>query len=189
LFLLRQAFVVVFIAYLIASSLYPGIRWLEHRKHLPKGISILSFYCLFLVMAFFIIFLTADLLVEHGSHFVNALPYYVNQVLDFSDHIFPTFRVQERILSLVSTNVQMIITRVYQFLMSTINYVFLVVQGFTALISILALGFFMRLETKEIEATLLRLVPVEYRSKTVDLLRRVSCSVGTYIRGQLLAYL
>jgi predicted PurR-regulated permease PerM len=183
----QQALVLVFVAYLIACSLYPAVRWLECRN-LPRGWSILIFYLIFLALATGVTYLMFGLLSDQGGSFLKALPTYVDRLTDFARHL-PVLRDQPKLLTSLTTNTQMLTQQVYQLLLSTFDYLFLVFQGFLSIISVSVLVFLMILQPRQIESALVSLFPPSARPAATEFFRLVSERLGLFIRGQLLVAL
>lgn len=183
LFLVRQALVVIFIAFLVATTLYPGVRWMEHRQ-LPRGLSIATFYLVFVIFVVVMITLMSKLIVTEGTAFLNAFPTYIQRTTEFLERI-PWLRSAD--IASVFANLTTTLTNALQEVMrSVVAYLGVAFRTIMTGLTILVLVFLMVMQARSIESALLLLVPYKQRDEMSGFFRRICERTGLYIRGQLI---
>lgn len=181
---LQNILLMIALACILASSLYPAVLWLNRRKW-PARLSILGFYLLFLLLAAGVTLLIGNMIAQQGQQFIQRLPVFLDSAQAFLQGL-PFWREQESVLSFIIGNLDTVIRQAATFILSGLDYVAIVVQGVLGIVTILVFTFFLLLEPQHFEIALLRLVPSSSRQAVSDSLRKLASQIGAYVRGQLI---
>lgn len=180
LYLLRQALVILFISFLLASALYPAVEWLEQCK-LPRVAAIVVLYATFIAVAAGIGALCFHLVATEGMSLFTQLPSYLNQV---SNQLGSVPGMGQ--LAWTSEQITRTITgQAYNLVTSTVNYLSMMTSIVITFLSVLILTFMMLLQSRDIHRTLLMLVPQGKRHAAENLMKELARKTGGYVRGQL----
>lgn len=183
LFLIREALLVLFVAGLLATALYPGVSWLK-KRHFPRRFSIGMFYLLFIVLAAGILILMTNLIIDQGQQFADRFPFYLDSAMRFlSQHRL--LRAEDGALSLFARYFGSLAAEAVGFILARLNYLLVLVQGLISLVTVLVFAFFLLVDTPYFESALLRFIHPSKQEKTAILMRTLTRKVGYYIRGQL----
>jgi predicted PurR-regulated permease PerM len=180
---------VLFLGIVIAAALQPGHLRLA-RWGVPKGLAVLLFYCLFLLIAGVIVLLVAPALFdqfrglsiglpERYAQFVENVQNSTSPVLQQFGQQLPTFNeVTERVTSLFPA----FFTDVVQFMTGAVGF-------FIYFVGVLAIGFYWTMEVPRIERLVVSLFPVTRRPQVLTIWHEVEAKLGAFIRGQGIAML
>lgn len=178
---------VLFLGIVIAAALQPGHMWLS-RWGIQKGLAVLLFYLLFLVIVSGIVFLIApplfeqlrDLAVgfpERYTEFVAMLQNNSSPALQQFGQQLPTFtEVTERVTSVFPD----FFTGVMQFMTGAVGF-------FVYFVGVLAIGFYWTMEVPRIERLVVSLFSVARRPQILTIWHEVEAKLGAFIRGQFIA--
>lgn len=178
---------VLFLGIVIAAALQPGHMWLS-RWGIQKGLAVLLFYLLFLVIVSGIVLLIAPPLFkqlrtlaiglpERYTQFVVTLQNNSSPTLQQLGQQLPTFtEVTERVTSVFPD----FFTGVMQFMTSAV--------GFSIyFVGVLAIGFYWTMEVPRIERLVASLFSVARRPQILTIWHEVEAKLGAFIRGQFIA--
>jgi predicted PurR-regulated permease PerM len=179
----QQAILLLFLACIVASALYPIIRWLK-RKAFPTKIGILIVYLILLLLASGILVLVGNVIVDEGSQFISNLPAYVDIAIDRLDAL-PAIKINSDLWSTLSNYTQMVTSRLISVLLSGLDYVFAFIHGAFSLITVLVFSFFLLSDTQYFKKAFLKLFAPSYKNDISQLLNMIACNIGSYARGQL----
>lgn len=183
-FLLRELLLLLLLACLVASALYPAIRWLE-KKHVPRKLSILLCYLLLALVITGMGFLLSDIIVGQGRALIASLPTFVDRAVGFIDRL-PIPGKDGELLAAISNNSRAIVMQALDVAQRAYNYLLVIFQGVLGIITVLVFTFFLLSDTAYFKKTFLRLVPVSSRDKVHRLLTTIAEKAGAYARGQLM---
>lgn len=181
---IREMLVLLFIAWLLASTLYPAVDWLERRQHLPKAVGIALFYILIIGLVGGLIAMMTDLMVEQATSLLENLPALSERVLGFFSHLPGLQDLNLR--EFFSQNVRTVAAQSRNIVLSTLTYLFMFVQGFLGLLTILILTLLMLLHSAQLENAFAGLIPPSKRQRITNFFRQACRNIGAYIRGQLI---
>lgn len=181
---IRQVLVLVFIAWLIAATLYPAVHWLE-RRQLPRGLGILIFYLLFLGVLVLLGALLGDLLLTQAARLHQDFPDMLAQWSHYLRHI-PGLPTQLELQGVLLDNAQAIAGQATDVVRSTLGFFMSVFRRILDIIALLVLTFLMLLKPQTLESAVLLLFPQQKRPRMAQFLTTISPRLGGYIRGQLL---
>lgn len=186
---LVDIFLVLFLGIVIAAALQPGHLWLA-RWGVPKGLAVLLFYILFLLVTSAITLVVAPALLdqfrslttgipERYTHFVEMLQASPSPALQqFGLRLPPFTEITERVTALFPT----FFTGALQFMTGAVTF-------FVYFVGVLAIGFYWTMEVPRIERLLVSLFPVARRPQVLMIWHEVEAKLGAFIRGQGLAML
>ncbi len=184
LFQIKQVLILLAFSCIIASALYPMVSRLRQR-HLPRGISVLLFYLLFVLIFGGIIFLIVNVLIKEGEAFATQFPQYIESAVQFIGQL-PFFAQNQELTESISQNLQNIITQIARILASAFDYIFMAFNGILSLITILVLSYYMLTDARHFEAVILRLVPGNRQETAQRFMQNSASKIGNYVRGQLI---
>jgi predicted PurR-regulated permease PerM len=179
----------LFLGIVIAAALQPGHLWLA-RWGIPKGLAVLLFYCLFLLVASVVVLFVAPALFEQFRSLVTGFP---DQYAQFVETVqnstspalqqvgqrLPTFnKITERVTLLFPD----FFTNVMQFMTGAASF-------FVYFVGVLAIGFYWTMEVPRIERLVVSLFPVTRRLQVLTIWHEVEAKLGAFIRGQGIAML
>lgn len=178
---------VLFLGIVVAAALQPGHLWLA-RWGVPKGLAVLLFYCLFLLVASAIVLLVVPALFEQFRSLATGFPERYTQFVEtvqnsttpalqqFGQRL-PTFNeITERMTSLFPD----FFTNVMQFMTGAMSF-------FVYFVGVLAIGFYWTMEVPRIERLVVSLFPVARRPQVLTIWHEVEAKLGAFIRGQVIA--
>ena len=186
---LIDTFLLLYLGIVVAAALQPGHLWLA-RWGIPKGLAVLLFYCLFLLIVGAIVLLVVPSLFdqfrslsvgfpERYSQFVENVQNSTSPALQQLSQQLPTFsEITERMTSLFPD----FFTNVMQFMTGAASF-------FVYLVGVLAIGFYWTMEVPRIERLVVSLFPVARRPQILTIWHEVEAKLGAFIRGQGIAML
>jgi predicted PurR-regulated permease PerM len=189
LYYLVDIFLVLFLGIVLAAALQPGHVWLA-RWGVPKGLAVLLFYCLFLLVTAALAFLVAPTLFDQLRGLTTGAPARYAQFADMLQHSsspmlqqlgqrLPDFsEITERVAELFPT----FFTSMVQFMTGAVGF-------FVYFIGVLAIGFYWTMELPRIERLVVSLFPVARRPQILTIWHEVEAKLGAFIRAQGLAML
>nr|WP_224749507.1 AI-2E family transporter [Polycladospora coralii] len=175
------------IAMIISYLLNPIVNILSYRA-VPRALSVLLIYTIFIFSLVILILNTLPLLEEQLQEMVEQIPQWSKQIQlmieEYNHHgkeLLP-ISVQagiENLLTRIESGITNYVGNMMGGLSSTINQIFIAfVVPF--------LSFYMMKDAKTIEKSMIAILPVSSRKSWIRLFRDIDRALGNYIRGQLL---
>ena len=183
LYALQGIIALVLFSLVLASALYPPVKWLEKRHKMPRKAGILIFYLTFVVVAGTVLFLAGSALIEQGQQFMTQLPQYVDRIKDWVKHL------PEPLASMsigTSEQINELAQRGFTVLVSTLDYLRTFFAGILGLLTVLVLTFYLLIDLKHFEHLVLLMLPDSRKEVAHSVLARAALKTGGYVRGQLL---
>lgn len=186
LFQLFDIALVILTAIVIASALEPMTQWFMKRK-LPRVLSVLTVYLLFLGSFFGVMYIFVPLFLFQASVFLASLPTYFEFLQHLPGQYSPILQAAgadplASVVSLVDT-----LKGVLQdFTGDSFGTVSKVFGGVLSFVLIFVFSFYFSMQEKGIENFLRIIVPTEHETYVLDLWRRSQIKIGRWLQGQLL---
>jgi predicted PurR-regulated permease PerM len=182
LFLVKEVLALIFLALIFSSSIDPWVDWLKQRK-IPKTLSILVIYAIFVGVFLTIIILIIPPVAKEIAQLAKLFPEYYEKLGSF----FNNFQKVENAgaiqdVQLGLSTVSSTLTQAISSLFTTTAQVF---GGIFSFITILIMAFYFTVEENAIKKFSEAIIPKKYQSYVTDLSSRIQAKLGQWFRGQL----
>jgi predicted PurR-regulated permease PerM len=189
LYALIDILLVLFLGIIVAATLQPGHQWLA-RWGVPKGLAVLLFYGVFLLVTGAVAFFIGPTLFDQIKSLINNFPELYGQLIKSLGastspvvqqlvHRLPTFNaLTQNLVETFPTAFNSVVV-----LMSSAFTLFVYFAG------VLAIGFYWTMEVPHLERLVVTLFPVTRRPQVVAIWREVESKLGAFVRGQGIAML
>lgn len=182
LYLVKEILALIFLALILSSAIDPWVDWLKERR-IPKTLSIITIYILFIGIILTTIILVIPPVAKEIGQLASLFPEYYSKLTG----VFNRFQASSD-PSFVE-NVQVGLNSLSSGLSETINGLFTttaqVFGGVFSFITILILAFYFAMEENAIKKFANSIIPQKYQSYIVDLIPRIQKKLGQWLRGQL----
>ncbi|HEY9687378.1 MAG TPA: AI-2E family transporter, partial [Coleofasciculaceae cyanobacterium] len=132
---LQTVIVLLFIAWLFASTLSPAVAWLENRKW-PRGISISLFYIVFLTLVGGLVFFLGDILIRQITDLINNFPVLMERTSRYLSQI-SGIRSDFHLEAWLTSQARTLSFNVQALLKASIGYVFSFLSAFLNVLTVL----------------------------------------------------
>lgn len=180
---IREILWLVFLSCTLAAALYPAVQWCI-RHHVPKAFSAGVVYLVFLTTAVVALGLFGGVLYRQGQPFLEQLPQYLATASQFLSQL-PFQTETNGFLSILFQNVENILSEVLRFLISSLDYLRVLLQGAMGTVTILVLTYFLLAQAEHFERIALGLFPASVRPRAHTIMQHSAVQVGSYVRGKL----
>ncbi len=188
-FYLRDIFLVVILAIIIASAIEPATLWFIRRK-VPRVFAVLLIYSVVAVLmvgAFYFLFLP---LLSESASLLSSLPSYLGELQVWNplqnNPIISSNGALEGLsknfsLSEIVKQVDQSVSNLSQGFFSTASRVF---GGILSFLLVVVLSFYLSVEANGVEKFLRIVVPDKKENYILDLWRRSQAKIGLWMQGQ-----
>lgn len=178
-----------FVSAIIAYILHPIVRHLENKK-LPRSVSIVLIYLIFLGVCAFIIFKGTPYMLKEGEELLEQLPEMANTYSSFAKEIHEKTEVlpitfQEKVIAWLEGGEQFIadyMAGIGVYLKKMVDWLFL-------LVVIPFIIFYILKDVSLVKKVVWYVTPPHFRKEGKELVKAIDESLGNYIRGQLIVCL
>ena len=195
LYQLRDLFLVVLTAVVIASAIEPMTRWFI-RYRIPRVIAVLIMYLIVFSILFGIVFFFIPPLIGELQTFSARLPEYINSINisnsvgtvsqeisgslpgEIVDNIGSSLSVSDALTGLNNT--------INKFSGNFFNVMAAIFGGALSFVLIIVISFYLAVQERGIENFLAIITPVKHEKYIIDLWHRSQNKIGLWLRGQLL---
>ncbi len=183
LFFVRDIIVLLFLAVIVSSTIDPLVDMLE-RKKIWRVFSVSAIY----LVSFFIISLAISFLIPpivyQFNEFSQNIPHYYQKIQNSIEPINYFFQTKNIIVDTQSifNNLSGWLSRAPRNIFSTTVGVF---SGLIAVISVLAMAFYMTLVKDGIKKTVVAVTPKKHQQHAANLTIRIKHQIGKWMQGQL----
>lgn len=184
LFLIKGVLAILFIAFLLSSSIAPAVDWLQKKK-IPRALSAAAVYLILIFLIGLFFYLVVPPIAREAIDFSKNSPEYISKItgsfsfLDgYSDSGSGEVTLADEVKAL-STDWQSAAGKIF----STIVKVF---GGILSFVLIMVLAFYMLVEEGAVKKIILSVVPRKNQSYALDLETRIQKGIGRWLRGQLI---
>ncbi len=182
LYLVKEILALIFLALILSSAIDPWVDWLKKRK-IPKTLSIITIYALFIAVILTTIILVIPPMAKEFAQLASLFPEYYSKLTG----VFNRFQGLED--PGFVQNVQVGLNTISSNLSEAINGLFnttaQVFGGVFSFITILILAFYFAMEENAMKKFANSIIPKKYQSYVVDLTPRIQKKLGQWFRGQL----
>jgi len=183
LFFVRDIIVLLFLAVIVSSTIDPLVDMLE-RKKIWRVFSVSAIY----LVSFFIISLAISFLIPpivyQFNEFSQNIPHYYQKIQNSIEPINYFFQTKNIIVDTQSifNNLSGWLSQAPRNIFSTTVGVF---SGLIAVISVLAMAFYMTLVKDGIKKTVVAVTPKKHQQHAANLTIRIKHQIGKWMQGQL----
>lgn len=190
LFLIRDVFLVVLTAIVVASAIEPGTRWFIARK-IPRAVAVIVIYIAaagLLVSTFYYLLLP---LINESSEFLRTLPEYSNS-LNSAQAVVTTQGTGANFLQGFSDNfslpaiIQQLNTTLTNLSSGFLGTVEVAFGGLISFLLIIVISFYLAVQEDGVGKFIRIVVPLPQEKYYIDLWRRSKDKIGLWMQGQLL---
>jgi predicted PurR-regulated permease PerM len=179
LFAIKGILLLVLISIIISSAIDPLADYL-YKKKIPRGISVLVVYVLFLGIVAMVIALLVPPIIEQfqalsESDFYTNFTYRIGGLRDNLQHL--------GIDQAITENIRRFASSVSESLFSLTRNIF---TGFLSVITVLVVSFYMSAEENGTKNFIKHLVPFKHQSYVNKLVTKIQHKIGSWVLGQLI---
>lgn len=190
LFLIKDVFLIVLTAIVVASAIEPGTRWFIARK-IPRAVAVIVIYIAaagLLVSTFYYLLLP---LITESTEFLRTLPEYSN-ALNSTQTVVTTPGTATNFLQGFSDNFSLpaiiqqlntTLTNLSSGFLGTIEVAF---GGLISFLLIIVISFYLAVQEDGVAKFIRIVVPLPQEKYYIDLWRRSKDKIGLWMQGQLL---
>lgn len=185
LWLLRDIFLLVVTAIVIASAIEPGVAFFI-RYHIPRFLAALLVYALVFGSVFALLFLFFPPIIADAANFFAQIPEYVETLnlpsgsisafdtsaVEESSSFLDTLIVFKDVFTAGSTGIFQLVTTFF--------------GGIFSLLLVIVLSFYFALQDTGVEEFLRLILPISHEEYAVNLWRRAQKKIGLWMQGQVL---
>jgi predicted PurR-regulated permease PerM len=190
LYAIRVAVMPLLFAVAIALILGPFIDFMDRK--LPKFLAIIIAYLVVAGVLFLLFFFGIPAIVKQFQEFLDRLPDYISNLVDFLNNILRNLPVIEQ--SDFFLEAEAINQYLMDQLSGTDSNIFQDILGFTNIVIdillILIIGpllsIYLVKDSKRFKKTALKIIPQKQKKDAEEIMRRISRIAGRYLRGRLL---
>ena len=188
--IIKELFIVispVFIGLLLAWLFDPIIKFLTSKK-IPRIISCILVYLLFLGGLTFLIVLLAPSFVNQIKDFITTIPDIIRDSKSFVSDVVNNFAGKEIDLSNIKTQIFTSLEKLSVSLTTNLpntlmNLVKSLISGGLFVVLGIMIGFYMSYDFDKLSSTFVDLLPESWRLNTNELIRRINQSLRGYVSG------
>lgn len=169
-YLLRQILLIVFVAYIIVAALTPIVEFLRRRK-IPKTVAVIITFFTVLVIFIILIAPIVPFLVSQIQQLSKSFPSYLNSAASTVG-----IQVNAHDVSQIFTPQQL-----GQNAFALAGGVF---GGFFAVVTSIAISFYLLLDYDRIQKSLASLFPKKHHGRAVLVISQVNDKLGAWLQGQ-----
>lgn len=172
LFALKEILLVVFVAYIIVAALLPAIEFLRKRR-VPNTISVVVVFFTTLILFGVLIAPLVPFLSSQIQQLLKSFPQYINQAA----FAFGIELSVKEVTQLISPQ---------QIGQNAFALAGGVVGGFVAVITSIAISFYLLLDYDKIKNNIASLFPKKNYQKITEIIEQVNNKLGAWLQGQIL---
>lgn len=183
-FLVKEVLALFFVAIIFAAAFDPWIDWL-HNKRIPRALSIILVYVLFIFVVGGVIYLLTGPIVTQIKDMSRAFPdlyYKINQLLQNLSRVDGL----DKATQLPGPSLAEVTRWMTQATSSLFGFVSAVFGGVISFFAILVVTFYLTVEEDSNKKFVEALTPVSSRAYIRALIDKIQLRIGYWFRGQLL---
>lgn len=187
LYFLRDVIFYFLFAFLIAAALRPSVDYFEKRK-IPRAVSTVSIFLLFLIVILLIFTLTIPLLIQESQTFFNNLPDYLENLIDSFSRLERT-ESGLYLLKNIESAISNIFQNIPQSIMSIVGTIPKFFGSLHNVIFVLVVAFYLTMKKDIIEkfSTFLFSENKELEKKFLRNWKRAEQLAGRWLQGYLIS--
>jgi predicted PurR-regulated permease PerM len=179
LFIIKDILLILIISIITASAMDPLADYLQ-KKRIPRGLSVLLVYLVFVGLIVLILFMLVPPIVQEfqaisKSNFYETFREKVGVFRHTLDNLGIGQSVQNNLKTLAAT-----------FSNTLFQTTKGVVTGFVSVITILVISFYLTIEENGMKSFIKNLVPFKHQSYAMNLMNRIQKKMGSWVLGQII---
>lgn len=179
LFIIKNILLILIISVITASAMDPLADYLQ-KKRIPRGLSVLLVYLVFVGVIVLILFMLVPPIVQEfqaisKSNFYDAF----REKVGVFKHTLDDLGIGQS----VQNNLKTIAATFSNTLFQTTKGV---VTGFVSVITILVISFYLTIEENGMKSFIKNLVPFKHQSYAMNLTNRIQKKMGSWVLGQII---
>jgi len=188
----------IFIAIIFATAISPFVNWAQ-KKHIPRALSILFVYTIFLIFIGLMTTSLIPLVIEQASELLGYLDTFIQKVqnegikeIPFGEYIEPYVKDfvnnldNANVLDNLKDTVQGLAKNVTSLAGNAISIAFSVFGGLLQAVTVLFLTFFMVIDTNGLEKFSISLIPHKYHKYIIKQSGKIQKKLGGWFSGQII---
>ncbi|MCL5433088.1 MAG: AI-2E family transporter [Patescibacteria group bacterium] len=176
-FSIKNILVDLFIAYIIAVSIYP-VSMLLRRIRIPRVLSVILAYLIFLALLFLFIVPLIPFLVAQIQLFFSNLPEYLDKPVNF-------FGIRLD-LPQVGTFISPDINNFGNIGKNVIDVTGTVFGSIFSIVTIVVVSFYLLLDYEKIQKNVAKLFSEQSQKRVISIISQIDSKLGAWVRGQIL---
>lgn len=186
LWIIRDVLGILFVALVLASALDP---WVDKfsRYRIPRGLSILVTYIIFLGAFVLVFYLLIPPLLDQVSEILVSLRNITPQIESFYQYIVPGSDIS--LAKELNSNIASVNSTLSELTTSVFSAVTGVFGSIATLIFVLVITFYMTIEEEALKKFIRSIAPIQFQPYLVQKVNRIQTKMGAWLRGQLLLML
>lgn len=170
---LREILVLIFISFIIMAALYPSVLTLKKRG-IPNTVAVFITYITTLALLVVLVFPLFPFFVSQIQSLFESFPRYINE----SARLLNINIESDQLRSVITDEFAAIGKNIF----SVTSRVF---GGLFSVLTVIVVSFYLMLDYKRIEKSIVGLFPKKDQEKAVELIKHVQEKLGAWLRGQL----
>jgi predicted PurR-regulated permease PerM len=179
---IRIVIALLFLGFVIASAMRPGIEWLYRRWRVPRSAGVILHYLGFLAAIAFFLWLVVPVAITQIDHAIGQVPTSRSQLHNAAVH---SHGVRHEILSALDKRLRQLPSGT-SLLHPAITVTRTVLEVLVGILFIFAVGAYWIFERDGAIALVQSMLPREHRRVTRDTWVLIDMKLGAFVRGQLL---
>lgn len=184
-YLLRDIFIILLFAIVIASAVTPFADWVEKKK-IPRILGVALLYLSIFVLMGFLISLVVPFVTGETNQLIQDLPNFISRVStslekaqETSGRFSDLFNEIQNLLDSLSGYLQASSSSAFGFVVSVFG-------GLFSFVGIIVISFYLSVMKGGIENFIRSVIPHKYESHFLNIWRKSEVKVGRWLQGQLL---
>lgn len=176
-FFARDVLMIIFLAFVLNEAFDPAVRWFERKLGFPRWLGIVALYVLIVSGLILVIGLVEAPIAEQLKSLSGLLPEYTRRLSQFLSQRIGVGQNLTSALDGIKSSSGLLFSNVW-------NIGVGVVVGIAGAVTTLVLTFYMLLEGKNFQRSLISFVPPKHRDLTERIVEQVGIKMGLWLRGQ-----
>lgn len=182
LYLIKDILLLLFLAIVIVSAIQPFVNRMESRN-IPRAVSTIAIYLLFLLAFGFIVYLFVPLVTKELNQFAEDIPSYLQGASTLIENILliaADYNFEEDLQRLIDNATNNITDSLTGIFSNSIQFL----GNFFKVIIVASLSFYMLVKKDGTKGFLQNTIPRRYQKYTIDLVQRIQNKIGRWLIGQ-----
>jgi len=182
LFLVRDILLLLFLAIVIVSAIQPFVDRME-RKRVPRALSTILVYIVFIFLFGLLVYLIAPVLTEELNQFAQDIPKYLQSASNFLENIVQIaadYNFEEDLRRLISNSTNSLTDSLSGVFSNSLQFL----GNFFKVIIVASLSFYMLVKKDGTKGFLQNTIPKKYQEYTIGLVERIQKKIGRWLIGQ-----
>jgi len=183
LFLVRDIIMLVFIALIIVSAIDPIVNWFQKRK-VPRAMTVLAIYIIFLSLVGFVISLAISPIVAEIRGLETTLPELINKMTNYF-HDLSGLIADRGLQENVSGSLGNVTEGISNFGSNVFSGTLTFFGGLFSFLIVLSIAFYLCVQEAGSKKFFASLLPSEHQKYALELVGRIEYKMGRWLQGQI----